>query len=360
MNGIARTIWLLLTVLILPQSSVLARRQGLSVNVQASASNRPTAYKFDKIADGVYYATASGSIAAGGNIVVIVNDTDVMLVDDGVTPAAATALLEDLKTLTDKPVRWVVNTHFHFDHTDGNSIFGPDVEIIGHDYVRYAILHNDVLHHEPFKTSVSDIPGRIDALRKQISSEKDSARRASLEQQIGVMEDELEQIKAVKPTPPTMTYSSKLTMFRGDREIQILFLGKAHTQGDSIVFLPKEKIVCTGDVIEARPAYMGDGIFDQWIVTLDALKSLDFDTALPGHGDLFHGKETITAYQSYLRDLLNQIAKLRDQGMTAEDAAKTVDLTSHAQYFPQIQGPGADLRGVRRIYEWMDEQSKPK
>src|SRR5712671_7873301 len=88
------------------------------------------AYKFEKIADGVYYAT--GTVPGlGSNKVVIVNDTDVMIVDTGTSPAAARAFVEDIKKLTDKPIRYVVNTHWHYDHTDGNQIFGPEVQIFG-------------------------------------------------------------------------------------------------------------------------------------------------------------------------------------------------------------------------------------
>src|SRR5882762_11617223 len=81
-------------------------------------------YQFEKIADGIYYATSSSPMATGGNHPIIINDRDVVLVDDGTTPSAARALLEDMKRITDKPIRWVVNTHFHYDHTDGNSVFG--------------------------------------------------------------------------------------------------------------------------------------------------------------------------------------------------------------------------------------------
>jgi glyoxylase-like metal-dependent hydrolase (beta-lactamase superfamily II) len=122
--------------------------------------------------------------------------------------------------------------------------------------------------------------------------------------------------------------------------------------------MPKERIVCPGDLMESRPAYMGDGLFDEWITTLDALKKLDFDIVLPGHGVPFHGKSLITAYQSYLQDLMAQVAKLRGQGVTADEAAQKVDLTSHKADFPQITAPGAEVRGVRRMYQWMDESKK--
>lgn len=316
------------------------------------------AYRFDKIADGVYYATATGSMITGGNNVVIVNDRDVLVVDANTTPAAAREMLAEIKMITDKPVRWVVNTHFHYDHTDGNQVYGPDVEIIGTEYVRDMLANHDVLHTEPFKTSVGTLPAQVETLKKQAASETDAAKRTELQKQIKAMQDEIEQVKEVKPTPPNLTYSSKMTLYRGSREIQILFLGRGHTNGDTVVYLPKEKIVCTGDLMESRPAYMGSAVFDEWIKTLDALKKLDFDTVLPGHGVPFHGKALITAYQSYLADLIKQVAALRKQGLTPEQAAQKVDLTSHASAFPQITGPGADLRGVRRVYEWMDEKGK--
>jgi len=218
----------------------------------------------------------------GGNNTVIVNDRDVVLVDANTTPAAAREMLAEIKMITDKPVRWVVNTHFHYDHTDGNSVYGPDVEIIATDYVRDMLANHDVLHTEPFKTSVGSLPAQIEAMKKQASAEKDLAKRADLEQQIRATQDEIEQIKEVKPTPPTMTFASKLTLYRGEREIQLLFLGKGHTDGDTIVFLPKEKIVCTGDLMESRLAYMGNGVFDEWIKTLDVLKELDFHTVITG------------------------------------------------------------------------------
>jgi hypothetical protein len=91
---------------------------------------------------------------------------------------------------------------------------------------------------------------------------------------------------------------------------------------------------------------------------LGALKNLDFALLLPGHGVPFSDKGLITVFQSYLSDITVKIANLRAQGLTADQAASRVDLTNHARDFPQITGPGADVRGVRRIYAWMDERGK--
>jgi glyoxylase-like metal-dependent hydrolase (beta-lactamase superfamily II) len=313
-------------------------------------------YKFEKVGDGIYYATGG----PGSNNVVIVNDQDVFLVDDGTTPAAARALLADIKLITPKPVRQVVNTHFHYDHTAGNQVFGPDVQIIGHQFVRQAILTFDILHREPYVTSQgARVPALIDSLGKQIATEKDAAKKADLQKQLVSAQAELRDLQEIKPTPPNVTYDSKLIIQKGQREIQLLFLGRGHTGGDTFVYLPKEKIICTGDEEEgARLAYMGDAYFDEWIATLDRLKQLDFNLVLPGHGVPFRDKAIITTFQSYLKDLIAKGTALKKQGVSADETAVRIDMTSHAKDFSQIKGPGAEARGIRRLYAWLDESAR--
>ena len=349
---------------------------GLAGSAQAQSAPYPVVqgknYKFQKIADGVYYATAEyhgtefpfgSNPFFGANLVVVVNKDDVLIVDTGTSPAAARAFVADIKLLTDKPVRYVVNTHWHYDHTDGNSIFGPEVQIIAHAYVRHAIETFDILHNEPFKSSTRNAPqAMIDRFKKQVAEAKDPAQKAAAQKKLADTEaatkDFVRDIKEIKPTPPNVTYTDKLILHRGTREIDLLFLGRGHTGGDTVVFLPKERIVATGDLMESRIAFMGSAFFDEWLKTLDALKRLDFAVDLPGHGAPFTDKKLITAFQFYLTDVLAQVAKLRAQGVSADDAAKRVDLTAHARDFPDIEGVGAEPRGIRRIYAWMDEQKK--
>lgn len=312
-------------------------------------------YKFEKIADGVYYATGG----FGSNNVVIINDADVLIVDTGTTPAAARAFVADIKMLTNKPIRFVVNTHWHFDHTDGNSIFGPDVQIIANNYVRTAITTFDVLHREPYLTSQGNaVPLQIESLGEQVAVERDPGRKAQLQQQLYAAQQVLVQLKDIRPTPPNVTYSDKLILHRGGREIDLLFLGRGHTAGDTVVWLPNERIVCSGDLMESRIAYMGDGYFDEWVATLDKLKNLDFAVDLPGHGVPFSDKNMIAEFQSYLKDLVAQVSALKARGVLPGEAAQRVNLTAHAKYFPQITGPGADLRGIQRVYAWLDERDK--
>ena len=345
---------LALTAAVFIGAALAAAAQPSSVPPISFPVTQGKTYKFEKIADGVYYA--SGGV--GSNNVVVVNADDVLIVDTGTTPQAARNFLADIKTLTNKPVRYVVNTHFHYDHVDGNQIFGPDVQIIAHDFVRTAISTFDVLNREPYVTSQKvNVPLAIDRLKQQIASERDASKKAALSTQLSTAEQAFAQLKELKATPPNTTYSSKLVLTRGGREIDLLFLGRGHTGGDTVVFLPKEKVVATGDLMESRLAYMGDAYFDEWVATLEALKKLDFDIVLPGHGIPFRDKGLITAYQAYLNDFVGQAGKLKAQGVSAEDAAKRIDLTAHAKAFPQIEGPGVELRGVRRAYAWIDERA---
>jgi cyclase len=211
-----------------------------NVTAQTYPVTQGKSYKFEKVAEGVYYA--SGGV--GSNNVVIVNDDDVLIVDNGSTPAAGRAFVADIKLLTNKPIRTVVNTHFHYDHTDGNQIFGPEVQIIGHEYIRKMIMDPGIFKREPYLTSLTiRFPETIASLKKKIATEKDAAKKAAMAKELASAEATVESMKELKATPPNVTYDSKLVLHKGKREIQLLFLGRGHTQGDTFVYLPQEKIV---------------------------------------------------------------------------------------------------------------------
>jgi glyoxylase-like metal-dependent hydrolase (beta-lactamase superfamily II) len=311
------------------------------------------AHRFEKVADGIYYATASGTMTVGANSPIILTDTEAVVVDSEITPAAARALVADLKAVTDKPVRYVIDSHYHYDHAHGNQIFGPDVQVIGHENTRKRMLTN-VLEQYTYLTSVEPIPARVAALRERSQKENDPQQKALIERQIANSLSYLEQVKETRVTPPNVTLDRKMTLFRGGREIQLLYFGRGHTDTDVVVYLPKEKIVCTGDLMESVISYMGDAYAEEWPATLDRLMTLDFDTVMPGHGVVFKGKAHIEAFQRYLRDLLKQARDLKAAGVPADAAAPRIDMRAFATDFPQIRAAGIDPAAVRRIYALAD------
>jgi cyclase len=315
--------------------------------------------RFEKIAEGVYYATGAG----GGNSPVIIGDRDVLVVDTNTTPASARAFLDDLKLITTKPVRYAVNTHYHYDHTDGNQVYrANNTDIIAHEYVKYAMENYDILHREPYVTSqVVNGQRRIETTKRQLAEEKDQQKRTTLTAQLAAAEKAFADLDEIRITPPNITYKDQKDLDLGGRHVQLLFLGRGHTDGDTFVYLPTERIICTGDMLESGPSYMGDGQFEEWSVALDNFKKLDFDVVLPGHGTPFKdGKQHATALQGYLRDVVKQVDGFRKQGLTAEQAAQKIDLSAYKSDFPSTARPGAELRGVRHIYEWLYDREQKK
>jgi glyoxylase-like metal-dependent hydrolase (beta-lactamase superfamily II) len=153
-----------------------------------------------------------------------------------------------------------------------------------------------------------------------------------------------------------------MTLFRAGREIQLLYFGRGHTGGDVVVYLPKEKAVCTGDLFTGSIGYMGDGYLDEWVQALEELKKLDFEAVIPGHGEVIMGgalgKQRIGFVQAYFRELWAKANEMKAQGVSADDAAKRIDMTAHKGNFPQITAAGVDPRAVNRIYQVLDERAK--
>ena len=240
-------------LLMLGISYALDGRVGAGVTAaQGSAAPEAKAYKFEKLAEGVYFATGTGAMTTMSNGLVIVNADHTMLVDTSVTPAAARALVAQIKAeLTPKPIKYVFNSHYHFDHAHGNQIFGDEVEIAAR-VIRRMHLSN-VLQQRTNRSFTDVLPGQIAQLKQRIAQATDAKERATLEASLGVTEAHMKATKEVVVKPPNVTFTDSMVIHKGGREVQLHFLGRGHTGGDTMVFLPAERIVFTGDFFEGRP-----------------------------------------------------------------------------------------------------------
>jgi cyclase len=336
------------------------------VIVRPDAAQRPRppgaeftgeAFRLNKIQDGIYHAVGTGALSVGCNAAIVVNADDVLVVDSHSSPAAAWALAEQIKTITDKPIRYVINTHFHWDHAHGNQIYGPDVEIIGHEFTRRMLAAGESTRGRSYDMFIGGIPAQIAQLSKQIEGMPDGAPREKLREQLSFQQQYREATSAVKVQPPTVTLTDSLTLYRGGREIRLLFLGRGHTGGDVVVYLPKERVVASGDLLTAGPAYLGDAYVTEWPGTLDKLRALDFDWVLPGHGDAFQGKAKIDQFQAYLTDFWQQVKTLHNSGVSAEEAARRIDLRKHLASYPSVaalKDVGVLNHGVYRAYDQIE------
>jgi cyclase len=324
---------------------------------RAQAPPPAAAYTFQQIVPGVYSAIGTGAMNVGSNSAVIVNRDDVMIVDSHISPESARVMLTELKAITGKPVRFLINTHFHYDHTNGNQVFGAGVDIIGHEFTRAKLAAPDAMSTGLLGDLFKGLPKQLQDLNARAAAEQDPAARARLQQQVRVQSAFADQVKELKPTPPNVTLDDRMTLFSGDREIRLLYLGHGHTGGDVVVYLPRERVLCSGDLLVNGIANLVDGYVNEWPDTLQKLEALDFDDVIPGHGAPFKGKERIGYFQAYLKDLWQQASKLHDAHVSAADAAPRIDMTAHKAHYPSIAGPGVNAAAVERIYQVIEHRA---
>src|SRR5438094_5531566 len=202
-------------------------------------------FAIKKGAGGVYGAVASPAYKVTCNTAIIENADGVMVVDRHSKPSAARVIIERLREMTRKPVRYVVNTHFHWDHWHGNEAYPaayPDAEIVTNQITREAMLKKGL---KRVQDHVRQVPGEIAKLKADIQAAS-PAQRGKLEADLRLAESYLGEVRALQPALPTIAFEQTMKLYRRDREIHLLHLGRAHTEGDVFVYLPKEQVVITG------------------------------------------------------------------------------------------------------------------
>ncbi len=310
-------------------------------------------FVFDTIAPGVYQARGTAAMVVGSNATIVEGPDDLLVVDSHMTPAAAWALAREVRAVTDKPIRTVVNTHFHFDHAGGNQVYPDHVEIIGHEFTRKMIESGYAFDGRSYHSFLDPLPDGIARLRAAIDTMSDTGARATVQSQLAIQERFAAADAAIVATPPTVTLSERMTLYRGDREIQLIFLGRGHTGGDVVVYLPAEKILITGDLLLPGVPFMGDAYVQDWPRTLRALKSLDAEVFVPGHGEATTDMATVDHLIDLLADLWEQAEELHARGVSPDEAMDRIDLSGHSAHYQNPQSAVNRLT-VQRMYDVMN------
>jgi glyoxylase-like metal-dependent hydrolase (beta-lactamase superfamily II) len=206
------------------------------------------AISFDELAPGLYGYTAEGDPNSG----VVIGDDSVLVVDAQATPAMAADVIARIRTVTDKPIRHVVLTHYHA------------VRVLGASgYHGAEVIASDTCRNMTAERGQQDMDSEIGRFPRLFRG-KDS-------------------IPGL--TWPDLTFHRRMTLYLGQREVQIIHIGRSHTAGDTVVWLPKERVLFSGDVVEfgATP-YCGDAHFTDWPATLAAVQALGAEALVPGRG----------------------------------------------------------------------------
>jgi cyclase len=303
-------------------------------------------FELVKLAEGVYVArrTEPPGLTVNGNSVFIINDEDVVVVDTTLTPGTAREEIAALRKLTNKPVRYVVNTHWHDDHVMGNAAYReafPGAEFVAHANVR-EYLPAMGLENRKMAMSEHGYPAFIAALKQRLAKGEsvyggplDEEERAALGGAIGIAERYMAENPTAEVVLPTLTLRERLTLHRGSRVIDILYLGRGHTNGDVVVHLPAEGIVIAGDLVIWPVPYVGNPQSHpgDWGETLEKLLALRHTMIVPGHGPVLRDDSYVKLMSRLFASMKQQVAAAVARGETAEQFRKGIDLEEFRRLF---------------------------
>ena len=284
------------------------------------------------VADGIY---AVKRAYVGSNAAFILTEDGVVVVDSHASPAAARDTLRAIRRVTGKPVRYVINTHWHTDHMAGNraylNAYGEGVEFISHHTAREDMQN---LSPRQLPVTIEFLARDVERAEQRLAAEPNEhdrsltdAQKDHLRRFIADQKDTLDQMREMQFVLPTMTFERSLVLHAAGRPIHILYFGKGHTRGDVVVYLPKEKVIVSGDLLTTPQLYVGGSSYPaQWAASLKTLAQLDFEHIIPGHGDIDQGKDYLLLVTAMLDSIVEQVREAVGQGLKLEDVRQQVSL----------------------------------
>jgi glyoxylase-like metal-dependent hydrolase (beta-lactamase superfamily II) len=286
---------------------------------QTPAPARPAPIKTE-VAEGVFlFQTAPyGEVGLDGNAVAILGSDGVIVFDSNGTPAAADAVLHEIRAITSQPVRYVVNSHWHWDHWYGTEVYRrafPDVQVVAHDKTRRMLMGPAIA----FNQSGLDVqlPGYISMLDKRLATLADSPDATALRDRIAAHRWFLEQKRSVRHSFPDLTFTDQLTLHLGEREVQVRHHERAVTPGDAFLYLPRERVLITGDLL-VNPVSFALSVYPSgWVRTLEWMDTLDAAVIVPGHGEPMRDETRLHATLDIFRRLIAHGANAKRRGLGA-------------------------------------------
>jgi cyclase len=282
-----------------------------------------------KLAEGVYeirHPDAPDTFPQG-NTTVIIGERSVLVVDSCLLPSSAREDVEQIRKWTNKPVTFLVNTHWHFDHTLGNGTYAaafPSIQIIAQKATWKTIADFN-------QGAVVRYPTRADRFKKILETGKNAdgqplsdGERKDYEHALSGLAPVVEEFDGVKQVNPNLVFDRELDIDLGNRPVQIRFLGRGNTAGDTIVYLPNEKILATGDLLDHPVPYMFGGFPVDFSSTLHNLAQVDAQTIVPGHGDVLHDKTYIQQVIDLLDAVNHEVEKEINDGLSLEEVQQTL------------------------------------
>ncbi|HQR35628.1 MAG TPA: MBL fold metallo-hydrolase [Blastocatellia bacterium] len=329
--------WALVGMLGATQLSDAANAQQTAVAPQTATGD----FELQKLAEGVIAAIRKQPplFSFDPNNVFIINDQDVVVVDSNASLAGTRQLLAALRRLTNKPVSYVINTHWHDDHIIGNQVWReafPNTEFIGH----VSTLKDRPTVGEGNRQGMLKGGKEYVARLRSVVAENKSLAGTPIteEERVNYLGDAAWLDRALAEAPevriilPTLTIEDRLTLHRGKRTIDIRHLGRGHTAADLVVHLPEEGILMTGDLVVWPIPLVGSTSFPAaYSATMEKLLTIPARTFVPGHGPVMRDDTYLRQTARLLASLKEQTAQAVARGETLEQTRKSVNLTEFRQ-----------------------------
>jgi glyoxylase-like metal-dependent hydrolase (beta-lactamase superfamily II) len=310
----------------------------LALAVSAGAELPPERmYQTVELGEGIWAFVApetTGPIPSG-NVVAIVGGDGVLVVDSGRFPALAKRMIADIRRKTNKPVRYLVHTHWHADHITGDSAFEaafPETTFVATDFTRRKMLEKQVAYLRDVKKNDAGYVEQLEAVLAKEQSLPEESRRY-LEQEVADLKLEARELDGAKLVAPGLTFGRELTVHLGSREVRVAFLGKGNTEGDTVVLVPDARVAVTGDLLVAPVPY-GYGCHPtEWIETLRRLMATGATTIVPGHGPVMHDWDYAGKVTAVLEAIRAQVGEAVRAGASLEETRKGVRLEEFQKSF---------------------------
>ncbi len=287
-------------------------------------------FTIEPLAEGVYAAvvTPLGTAAANSGVVVLGDRT--VLFDTTATIPAAQELRRIAEDLTGRPPTYVINSHVHPDHVHGNRVFADDAILIASEDTREAMAETGLQLMEGFHQQIADAVRGVEA---QLATATGETQRAALLADLQRGRAFLEGFPAPEDYRlPHQTFTDELVLRGGGRTARLIACGEAHSEGDSVLYLPAERILFTGDLVTEGDLIFRYGNPDRWLQVLDRLDGLDAEILVPGHGRVLTAGAGIQHARDYITDFLRDIAAAMANGAT-EEYASTIPVPEGADAY---------------------------
>ncbi|MGH9867688.1 MAG: MBL fold metallo-hydrolase [Candidatus Polarisedimenticolia bacterium] len=303
----------------------------------APAETPAPTFKLEKLTDRAWCL-----FGQGGNVAIYATGAGVVVVDDQYETVAQ-GIVDQIRSVTTEPIRYLVNTHYHADHTGGNPVFIKLAEIVAHDTVRSRLLE----YPEQVKAT---FPARIEAMQKEIAgiADPNDPYRVALEKDVGLGKfflDFSKDFKVETAAPPGITFDRKITLWTGGRQVDILHAGPGHTDGDAMVYLRDEKVLHMGDLFfNGMYPFVdtaGGGSVAGIIRNIDAILGVvPADVrVIPGHGPVTD-LAGLRRARSFLAEVREKVKQAVGKGMSRVEAVRTIRMDEYPDIKPSFRSLG--------------------